>query len=398
MKKSSFGTDGSPSGWDDITFLRIYVETQTNSQSDYIICNKLWLGRKDPNSEIVSSLLVTDGSGTYDSTMYLQSLENIIAYHDKWIGKKGFHNAFYGTSSDMLQIMTGVNSFSFKCEMYSRDDEFTGNLRWYIDSHNYIDVEVTLNKLRILQCNDGTDSYIATGTLTDFIYNGDRIELWVEKTPDNIIRARVEVDGMKPVYAESTVDLSSTAGGDLGIVSSDYGSMYFISDFIATNNSGISLPCSSESLTKIVTKHYDETLSYSTTYQNDNELKIKLPSNSLFEIEAVIIYSSSSGLPDIKFDWSVTGDYELFHDGRIIKNAGTGASTFSDVELTLNVFAFTTSNPAGTISGGEMPYYEKILMKTGDSGCILQLRWAQNTLRVETIQVDKGSYIRATKL
>jgi hypothetical protein len=398
FQKSEFGTDGTPSGWDDITFLRIYVETYTNSQSDYVICNKMWLSRKDANSSASSCLYVTDGSGNYDSSMYLQSYDDIVAYHDKYIGKKGFHSAMTSYSSDMLQVMSNVNSFSFKCEMYAKIDEYAGSLRWYINAYNFIEVECQLNKLLITQCNNGDYSYIAQGTLSDFIENNDRMELWVEKTPDNIIRARLEVDGMKPVYAESTTDLSSTASGDLGIVSSFWGANYFVTDFVANNNPSIPLSNFSSPLKKIVTKLHDDVIQYSTTLADDNELKIKLPSNSFFEVDLVLIYSCDSELADIKVAWDITGDYEVFHDGRIIMAAGTGATSFTDVELTLNNYAFATSSPAGIVSGGEMPYYEKIMIKTGDSGCIMQLQWAQNTQRLELLTVEVGSFIRAIKL
>jgi hypothetical protein len=398
FKKSEFGTDGSPSGWNDITFLRIYVETYTNSESDYVICNKMWLSRKDSNVPTSSCLYVTNGSGSYNSSMYLQSYDDIVAYYDKYIGKKGFHSAMTSYSSDMLQIMSDVNSFSFKCEMYAKIDEYAGSLRWYINAYNFIDVECHLNKLRIMQCYNGDYSYIAQGTLTDFISNNDRMELWVEKTPDNIIRARLEVDGMKPVYAESTIDISSTVAGDLGIVSSFWGANYFVTDFVANNNPSIPLSDLGNSLKKIVTKLHDDSIQASTTLEDDNELKIKLPSNSIFEVDFVGLYSCSVSLADIKFAWDITGDYEVFHDGRIIMAAGTGATSFTDVELTLNNYAFATSSPAGTVSGNEMPYYEKIMVKTGESGCVMQLQWAQNTSRVEPVTLEAGSFIRAIKL
>jgi hypothetical protein len=403
FQKSEFGTDGTPSGWDDITFLRIYVETYTNSQSDYVICNKMWLSRKDANSSASSCLYVTDGSGNYDSAMYLQSYDDIVAYYDKYIGKKGFHSAMTSYSSDMLQVMSNVNSFSFKCEMYAKVDEYAGSLRWYINAYNFIEVECHLNKLLITQCNNGDYSYIAQGTLTDYIYNNDRMELWVEKTPDNIIRARLEVDGMKPVYAESPTDLSSTASGDLGIVSSFWGANYFVTDFVANdfvanNNPSIPLPSFSSPLKKIVTKLHDDSVQYDITPTADNELFIKLPSNSFFEVDFVAIYSCASALPDIQFTWTVTGDYEVFHDGRIVMSTGAAATSFTDVELNLNNYVFSTEASAGTVSGGEMPYFEKIMIKTGDSGCKMQLNWSQNTSRVESVTLEAGSFIRAIKL
>ena len=112
-KKSDFGTDGSPSGWDDITFVRIYVSTKNNSQLDYIILNKLYLIRRISDTTIPSSLIVNDGEGNYDTNMYLEGNEYIVTYFDKKIGKKGLHNA-RPYSYDKVVIMSNVNCFSFK--------------------------------------------------------------------------------------------------------------------------------------------------------------------------------------------------------------------------------------------------------------------------------------------
>ena len=148
----------------------------------------------------------------------------------------------------------------------------------------------------------------------------------------------------------------------------------------------------------MVTKYYDEALILSTTLQNDNELIIKLPSNSLFEVELVLIYSCSNTTPGMKVAWSASGDYELFSDGRVIIATDVNSTSYQDIALYMNNYALATPVAIGTIGSGELPYYEKILIKTGDSGCKLQLQWAQNNISTTIIQVDKGSYIKARKL
>ena len=118
----------------------------------------------------------------------------------------------------------------------------------------------------------------------------------------------------------------------------------------------------------------------------------------MFEVELVLIYSSGSATPDLKVAWSVSGDYEVFSDGRVTISAATGTTVYTDCALQMNNYALATSVLMGTVATGEMPHYEKILIKTGDGGCTLQMQWAQNTSDATAMQVDKGSYIKAIKL
>jgi hypothetical protein len=395
-KKSDFGTDGTPSGWDDITFVRIYVSTKNNSQSDYIILNKLYLIRRISDTTIPSSLMVNDGSGNYNTNMYLTGDEYIVMYYDKKIGKKGLHNA-RPYPYDKVVIMNDVNSFSFKCEMYSKIDYYGGTILWYIDYNNWASIAIE-NDLTIYEYINGSGSYVVVGTLSSNIEAGDRMELWIDKTADNIIRARLEVDGMKPVYAEYACSFASTLGGDLAITHDNVNQYYFLTDYVASNNPSIPLSNWSKAINIIVTKYYDQSLSSSTTLQNDNELFIKLPSNSLFEVELVLIYSCTSVTLDMKVAWSASGDYELFSDGRSIIATGSDTTSYTDINAYMNSYALPTAITVGTAATGELPHFEKILIKTGDSGCKLQLQLAKHAVSATPLQIDKGSYIKAIKL
>jgi hypothetical protein len=389
IDKSTFGTDGSPSGWDDITFVAVYAATTASAQNEYVICNKLYMIRQV--SGISSPFIVNDGSGNYDESPWIGNDTDALVYFDKKIGKKGFQYADEAYN-DIIEIMNDVNSFSFKCEMYSKIATYGGSVTWYVDASNYIRIDIH-DDLKIYEYESGSGSYVATGSLSGSIATGDRMMLWIDKTSDNIIRARLEVDGMKPVYAEWAVTISATESGDVGFSTGTTNQYYFVTDFTISNNNAIPLPSLGSSLPIMVVKQYDETVTSSTAMQNDDELFIKLPSNSLFELQLVLVYSSTSATPDIKVDWSASGDYELFNDGRVFLNYSTSASL-----IQMNNYALASDVPAGTAVTGEYPHFERILIKTGDGGCTLQLRWAQNTSDGTATQVDKGSYIMAYKL
>jgi hypothetical protein len=390
ITKSSFGTDGSPSGWDDITFVGIYAPTTASAQNEYIICNKLYQVRKVAG--LASAFIVNDGSGNYDESPWIGNETYTITYFDKKIGKKGFQYT-WESPYDMVKIMDDVNSFSFKCEMYSKIDSYGGSILWYIDSSNYIRVDVYDDLLIKANVAGAGVATMATGSISGTVSTGDRMMLWIDKTSDNIIRARLEIDGQAPVYAEWANTISATESGKVGFITGYNNQYYFVTDFTISNNNAIPLPTTSKSMPIMVVKNYDETVTSSTTLQNDDELFIKLPSNTLFEVQLVLVYSSTSATPDIKVAWSASGDYTVFNDGRVFLNYYAGAST-----IQMNNYALTSNASAGTAVTGEYPHFERILIKTGDGGCTLQLQWAQNTSNGTATQVDKGSYIIAYKL
>lgn len=394
FKKSEFGTDGTPSGWDDITFLRIYVETTTNSSSDYVACAKMWLCRKESGGSTSSPLYVTDGAGTYDSYMYMQGMDDLVADYDTRICKKGIHNAYY-YSTDMFQVMSDVNSFSFKAEIYTKIDSDGFTLVWYVNSSNYVHVILRGLSFSIKETVDSTTSYLDVGILTSAIESNDRIDVWIEKSSDNVIRARVEVDGQLPVYTEAVLNLSSTLSGDVGIRSS-IDQYYFITDLVCNNNPGVPLPNISNNVQKIAVKFFDSS-SLTTTLEDVSDLFMKLPSNSLFEVELILVYSSN-GQPGLKLVWDVSGDYEVINEGKVFIGAGEATTSFSDVDVYMANESLDTALELGIVSGGEMPYFEKILIKTGNAGCTLQLQYAQYNASGSYIRIDKGSYIKATKL
>lgn len=394
IDKSTFGTDGTPSGWDDITFVAVYAATTASAQNEYVICNKLYMVRQV--SGIAAPFIVNDGAGNYDESPWIGNDTYSVAYFDKKIGKKGFQYAWESTS-DIIEIMDDVNSFSFKCEMYSKIDGYGGSVIWYVDASNYIRIDLH-DDLKIYEYESGSGSYVATGSISGTISTGDRMMLWIDKTSDNIIRARLEVDGQAPVYAEWAITISATSSGNVGFTTGASNQYYFVTDFVISNNNAIPLPTTSKSLPIMVVKHYDETVTSSTSLQNDDELIIKLPSNSLFEVQLVLIYSSTSLTPDIKIDWSTSGNYTVFSDGRVIISSNIASTVTSDITLQMNNYALATDVPAGTYVSGEVPHYERILIQTGNGGCTLQLRWSQNTSNATATQVDKGSYIMAYKL
>lgn len=395
IDKSAFGTDGSPSGWDDITFVAIYAATTASAQNEYVICNKLYMVRQV--SGISAPFIVNDGSGNYDESPWIGNDTYAVAYFDKKIGKKGFQYACE-SGYDMIKIIDDVNCFSFKCEMYSKIDGYGGSVLWYVDSSNYIRVDVH-DDLIIYANLAGTPGTKATGSISGTISTGDRMMLWIDKTSDNVIRARLEVDGQAPVYAEwAIVTISSTESGNVGFITGASNQYYFVTDFAISNNNSIPLPTTGKSLPIMAVKYYDETVTSSTTLQNDDELFVKLPSNSLFEVQLVAIYSSTSSTPDIKFDWSASGDYHVYNGGRVYITNYSDASDWTDLPLHMNNYALTSSVVTGTLVSGEYPHFERIIIKTGDGGCTLQLRWAQNTSDGTAVQVDKGSYIIVYKL
>ena len=140
-------------------------------------------------------------------------------------------------------------------------------------------------------------------------------------------------------------------------------------------------------------KTADETLSNSTTLQNDDDLLIALDANSYYAVECYLEYTTAitGTIAGIKAAFVLTGMGGLFTGYRVIaadtvpvpilRVAGTAADPFTAS------YNFATGDVV-VITGS---------ISTAGAGT-LQLQWAQNVLSANSLTVGKRSYLRVLKL
>jgi len=147
-----------------------------------------------------------------------------------------------------------------------------------------------------------------------------------------------------------------------------------------------------------VIKTANQSRNSTTSVQNDNELYVDLPQNGKFEVLLYICAISASATPDIKFDWTVTGDVSFLYN-RFINSVPYSASDASDANRRLEWFPYNQEAGCAIEGGdGESLYFENFIIKTLNDGGRLQLRWAQVNSNGTDITVNAGSYIKITQM
>lgn len=137
--------------------------------------------------------------------------------------------------------------------------------------------------------------------------------------------------------------------------------------------------------TTLKIKSADETVTSSTTLQDDNELAIAVRADAAYRVELHLVYSSGT-TPDFKFGWSypsgatmAVGAYETF---------GGTFNGFAQVE--------TDTPPADGLAANEPLWLTGALFTSSTAGT-LTFRWAQNTSDPGNTIVRKGSYLALTR-
>jgi hypothetical protein len=160
-----------------------------------------------------------------------------------------------------------------------------------------------------------------------------------------------------------------------------------------------------------VIKSTIESVTSSTTLQDDNELFVTLTAGQTYAVRAVLIVggSATSGAGDIKTAWTRTGT--LNHAGarsctgpaiRTIDASGTTA-TAGTLPNVLGILrrtgghALTTAVNYGTDGTATGLVEEEFIIQVDVTG-VLKLQWAQDTTSATATTVAAGSYIVATPI
>lgn len=145
--------------------------------------------------------------------------------------------------------------------------------------------------------------------------------------------------------------------------------------------------------TSTVQKTADESVTSSTTLQNDNHLLVSVLTSAQYEIIVrLAVNGGASG--DFKMAWTmpagVTG--QRFSAGPAVSSATSTADT--TVRASGLTSSFTTEINYGVFSTGQLSFIEETLyvVTAGTAGTV-QLQWAQNASSATATTVVAGSYI-----
>jgi hypothetical protein len=144
-----------------------------------------------------------------------------------------------------------------------------------------------------------------------------------------------------------------------------------------------------------VVKQATESVTSSTTLQNDDELVLTLLANRTYYVK-VCLYVTGAAAGDVKVDWvlgTVANTPLRFQSGPDTSTSGVGATT---VRKTVN--GMTTAVPYGLDGSIGSAIVEEFIVQCTTSNASLQMRWAQNGSSGTATQVQAGSFILATPI
>lgn len=397
ISKSDFLTTGTPTGWDSITYLRIDWRTLTNASGQYVIYDYLTLHKIDDDYSQGNPWFWNDGNGNFDERTFIDSTTFSIVYFDKRINRLCSFNPWIDFSYNM-EVLCTVNSFSLKMEAFTK---YTGSgcaMQWYIDYNNWIVVTVTGSTLYIRENVGGTTTSVATVALDSTIEYLDRMVLEVDKTSNNVIHAKLTVDGQRPVYADWETSFDTDEAGCVGITTYSPNQFYCLTDFVVSANQALLQSSLTGQETIYKRKFLAEEVVSSSTLQNDDELWVKLPPMCLYEIVTKLVVNSDD-VSNIIIAWDVSGTLTQ-HSTRAVIG---GSVTNDNGDGYQALVRITNHNLTTSVSyGGDSSYginvQERFTVFTGINGGKLQMQWAQSTSTATPIDISTNSYIIAKRL
>lgn len=395
-QKKDFTTNGSPAGWDDITFINCQAYTVINAQNEYISIQLVQLVRKDPDQAgYINSFQLYQGTVTGWENAFDIAYDSYLLYNDPILGELGIQrlDPFDQTGNEAgLHLYCSIISFIAKFEVYCKKEGFTSSIVWWSDADNYIEVSVDNDDFYLEVYEGGvlTDYYL---TFVNSLLINERFQIYFEKNIDTI-RAIFKKDGeaIKILEHETTID--SSAGGCIYLGAYNENSFSLITDFMISNTQGNKLE--SWDIPKIIKKIETQTVNNDSVLGNDDELFCHLPSNGIFEIEFNLAVSGAANA-DFKSEWALTGSVEQLTT-KICIGPATSTTGNADTNTRISRHNLTTDISYGCDGSTAAFINEKALVKTGKTGGKIQFRWSQNTAQVSDTAVSSSSYMKITKI
>jgi hypothetical protein len=142
---------------------------------------------------------------------------------------------------------------------------------------------------------------------------------------------------------------------------------------------------------RYVVKSADESVTSSTSLQNDDHLVLAIAANEKWVIDYTLIFSCASADPDAKIDFTVpsgaAGGYFRTY---------LAPDTFTPALAYPVGFATATAFAVSTIEG---PWISvRLWIRNGPNAGNVQLRWAQNTSDGDALSLLAGSFMQCTRV
>lgn len=148
---------------------------------------------------------------------------------------------------------------------------------------------------------------------------------------------------------------------------------------------------------RVIKKAAGESVTSSTTIQDDDDFVVTLDAGKVYRIE---LYASISGATggDFRVAWGVTGGVAQY-TGRHVQAAATATTDTLNTSIRTSVHNLSTEIIAGTEATGGS-HQESFLVETFTAGAsgTLRLRWAQGTSNATATTLGTSSFMVITEV
>jgi hypothetical protein len=141
-------------------------------------------------------------------------------------------------------------------------------------------------------------------------------------------------------------------------------------------------------LTDVTVKASTESVTASTTLQNDDELFTSVAASATYDVRVYLLHSSGTA-GDIKVGWTAPTGSVLTWGVQGAHTGSTSSSQVADVNMQTRTIGETASFGGGSSTGTTAVIYGSLTTST--TAGTLQLQWAQDASNATATQVRAGS-------
>jgi hypothetical protein len=391
--RTSFTTNGTPSGWDDITYIRLEWYSTSSASGAYVMFDALFMTRKDAGYSYFNPWVLDDGNSNWDYEV-LEPSTWIAMVYDSRFGKYGLMKG-EGTWQFGVHVYCTIQDYIAHTEHYVVVEDEISNFRWSIDTSNCLEVYVTGGTLYIKETLLGTPSTAASVALPTTLSKGIKVLMMIEQdSTAGIIRVMMSYDREVLVLE---YEHSFTDAGCIYLQGSQNDTNFsLMTDYKFSNSKMNTLDMWNRPR---ILKNETVLSNNTTTPVNLEDCKVFLPPNGLFHIELHLIYNCASTTPEIKGEFIAAGDIELVGgiNAQGMSNIATTAAQAEESKHS-SYDLFTDDIIFGTETG---PCYanERFLVQTGNTGGYFYYRyWQHTSTPASPVYVRKETYIKVEKV
>jgi hypothetical protein len=228
-----------------------------------------------------------------------------------------------------------------------------------------------------------TLSVTGTATVTGTLTAGNDLRVDTNTLVVDAANDRVGIGTTTPAtllaVGTTTNILNVTVGGSVGIGTTTPGTaLYVIGTITATGFSG---PGVSKTF---IRKSSAETVTSSTTLQDDDELLFAIAANETWHTDLYLAVTSA-GAADFKYAFTAPAGLTSITYGHMDNSLSVATSTATGLSI----------STASSVSNG---MYIKCLVVNGANAGTVTFQWAQNTSDATTTRVQDGSFLVSERL